>query len=112
MTCSLEEAIRLLNKWKAEDPPTLVHTALLPEHGAANIVGRVREASVAGVQVVGDACELFFSPTGAVCEYTEAHNLSKTLLPVGMKYGSALAIRFPNGDLVVLGEMLFISGDA
>jgi hypothetical protein len=104
MVSSLEEAMSLLSKWKAER--TRLRCVFATHSSGLDFVGRVNEVIGNKVQISYEELVLITDLAGAKSfKYCELRETQSASWPAAEReYTSALEIRFKSGDELILYE--------
>ena len=102
MISSAEDAIRLLNKWKAES--ALIRVIFSTTGVGLNLVGIIAEVTDGRVRVLGDACEFFFDLAGATFAYAEPREAPDPSRS-SAEYVCTLEAVLPSGDRCLFAEV-------
>lgn len=102
MTSSLEEALDLLNKWKA-DKCTL-RCMFAAAEGCLNSLGAVGDLSGSKVQILWDRGEFLADLEAASFEYSDPRE-ARDRARAEVEYGAALTVSFPSGDKLSIIEL-------
>ena len=105
MTSSMDDAIRLLNKWKDSSSP--MHIVLACGGITLNLSSKFSSVIVGklGLSISGDSWEILAELGGASFEYSEPREaLAGVRASVSKKYGGCLEIRLPSSSRCFLTE--------